>query len=43
MLSINGECVCVAHAQNSFYHFRTVVVHITFGLLTIAAVLESSM
>ena len=34
--------VCVAHAQNSFYHFNTVVARITFALLAVAAFMESS-
>ena len=34
--------VCVAHAQNSFYHYKTVVARITFALLAVAALLESS-
>ena len=34
--------VCVAHAQNSFYHFKTVVACITFALLAVAAFLVSS-
>ena len=34
--------VCVAHAQNSFYHFRIVVTCGTFDLLAVAAVLVSS-
>ena len=34
--------VCVAHAQNSFCHFSSVVARITFGLLAVAAFLESS-
>ena len=34
--------VYVARAQNSLYHFRTVLTHGTFGLLAIAAFLESS-
>ena len=40
-LIINGECGCVA-SQNSFYHFRTVVTCIKFGLLAVSALLESS-
>ena len=48
--SIKSQCwyllfvvsVYVAHAQNSFYHFRTVVIHTTFGLLAVAVFLESS-
>ena len=31
-----------AHAQNSFYHFRMVIKCVTFGLLAVAAILESS-
>ena len=34
--------VYVAHAQNSIYYFMTVVTHATFGLLAVAAFLESS-
>ena len=34
--------VCVARAQNSFCHFSSVVACITFGLLAVAAFLESS-
>ena len=34
--------VYVAHARNSFDYFRTVVVNIAFGLLSVAAFLESS-
>ena len=48
--SIDNKCwcllimvsVCVAHAQNSFYHFKTVVAHITFALLADTTFLESS-
>ena len=34
--------VYVAHTQNSFYHFRTLVTHATFGLLAVVAFLMSS-
>ena len=34
--------VYIAHVENSFYNFRMVVARITFGLLAIAAFLESS-
>ena len=34
--------VCIALAQNRFYHFRTVVAHITFGLKAVAVSLESN-
>ena len=34
--------VYVACAQNSFYHFRTVVTHVTFGFLAAATFLLSS-
>ena len=34
--------VCVALAQNSFYHFGMVVACITFGLLAVAEFQESS-
>ena len=34
--------VYVAHTQNSFYNFRTIVTHATFGLLAVAAFLMSS-
>ena len=34
--------VYIAHAQNSFYHFKTVITHAKFGLLEVAAFLESS-
>ena len=34
--------VYVLHAQNSFYHFTTVVTSTTFGSLSVAAFLESS-
>ena len=42
VLIISGECTYVAHAQNSFSYFRMVVTHATFGLLAIAAFLESN-
>ena len=32
----------MAHAQNSIYYFMTVVIRATFGLLAVAAFLESS-
>ena len=32
----------VTDAQNSFYHFRTVVTTATFGFLAVAAFLESN-
>ena len=32
----------MACVQNSFYHFRTVATHVTFGLLAVAAFLLSS-
>ena len=41
-LIVSGEHVCRAHTQNSFYHFRTIVTHATFGLLALAAFLMSS-
>ena len=34
--------ISISHAQNSFYHFRTVVTRTTFGLLEVAGFLESS-
>ena len=34
--------VYILHAQISFYHFRKVVTHATFGLLAVVAFLESS-
>ena len=43
-VAANIRCWCllvvrvyVACAQNSFYHFRTVVTHVTFDLVTVAA------
>ena len=33
--------VCVAYAQNSFYHFRMVVTHATFSVLAVAAFVVS--
>ena len=41
---ISDGCVhtYVAHAQNSFYHFRMVVTDATSGLLADSAFLESS-
>ena len=37
-----GVVVYIAHVQDIFYHIRTVVIHTTFGLLAVAASLESS-
>ena len=44
MLIINGECVhiIITCSQNNFYHFRMIVARMTFGLLPVAAFLESS-
>ena len=39
-LTISSEYV--AHAQNSFYHFRMVATHATFGLLAVTAFLKSN-
>ena len=46
--SIESQCWClllmcryIACAHNSFYHFRMVVLCITFGLLAVAAFVES--
>ena len=41
MALISSQCVCRC-AQNSFYHFWTVEICVTFSLLTVAAFLESS-
>ena len=38
-LVVNVYAAC---AQSSFYHFRTVVTHATFGLLAVAAFVMSS-